>query len=114
MYPCSANYDPSPSARSLHLPPQDSDDLMMRERDHFDYSYAADESAGRAVVSHTHTHTHAFEHTDTHEVTTDRNTQTKTNTEILALHTCTVCKWRYTDKIKNKKNIGMHMHKQKH
>lgn len=45
---------PSPSSGSH----QDSHDLMMREGGggRFDYSYAADESAGHAAVSHTDTH----------------------------------------------------------
>jgi len=54
MYPCSANYDPSltPSISLLRLPP--GQPWFNDERDGFDYSYTADKSTGRAVVSHRH------------------------------------------------------------
>lgn len=77
MYPCSANYDPSLSpslSRSislLRLPPGQW--WFNDERDHFDYSYTADKSAGRAVVSHRRTQTSDM-HRRTH-ILTLRNAQ---------------------------------------
>lgn len=110
MIPLPCSLTPSPSSGSH----QDSDDLMMRETTLIIHTQQTSPPA--VLLSHTDTHSNIYRHA---RITTDAlthpctfwNTQTKTNTEILAPHTRTVCKCRNNDKIK-KNNIRMHMHKQ--
>lgn len=101
MYPCSANYDPSPSLSHsislLRLPPGQR--WFNDERETILIIHTQQTSPLAVLLSHTHTH--MFQR-QKHA----RNTHTKTNRETLALHTRTVCKRRHTHRMKKQNNLS--------